>query len=189
MPGSGLARCGVAVDVLIAVAIATFRYSHASAGQRHAEGILPSLALGLLFASPGLLATVGIRIARPVLCGFAAITCVPLTIVSIAAFPMLLPAALFAASFVQASNRVATPPKTTVVAGAMFVTLTVAALEVWLMGWGGYTYVFPGGGESGEYILPAHAVFTILLVGANVASSTFLARCENLRRTRSDVGA
>jgi hypothetical protein len=176
MPGSRLARFGVAVDLLIAVAIATFRHAHASVGQRHVEGILPSVALGVLFVSPGLLAAVGLRISRPVLVGFAAITCVPLMILSIAAFPILVPAVLFAVSYARASNRVVMPSKRTVIAGATFVILSVVAMGVWLIGWGEFNYVFPGGGESGEYVLPAHAVLTILLVGSNVAITTLLAR-------------
>ncbi len=176
--GAGLAWSGVAIDVVLAVAVAAFRYAHATVGQRHAEGVAPTVAIGVLFAAPALLAAIGLRTSRPVLVGSAAIACGPLMILSIAAFPIVVPAALFAVSYARASRRAAPARTKTMIAGGLFVVVHVVAIGVWLIGWGSFTYEFPGGSEGGAYVLPVHAVVTILVVGVNVAVAALLARAR-----------
>jgi hypothetical protein len=63
-----------------------------------------------------------------------------------------------------------------VLAGVIFVAISMVAVGVWLRGWGHYDYVFPGGGESGDYVMPARAIFTMALVGANLGLTALVAR-------------
>jgi hypothetical protein len=176
MPGARFAWSGVAVDLVFAVALAAFRHGNASAGQRHAEGMLPSVALGVICAAPGVIAAIGVRLRCPTLVAAAGIACAPILILSIATFPIVLPASLFAVAFAQATGWAPPARARVVLAGALFVALSVVAMVVWLRDWGHYDYVFAGGSESGDYVLPAHAVVAMVIAGANVVLTTLAAR-------------
>jgi hypothetical protein len=66
-------------------------------------------------------------------------------------------------------------------------------MGVWLRDWGHYDYVFAGGSEGGDYVLPAHAAVAIAIAGANVVVTALVARRERStpwrRRRRTVVGA
>ena len=176
MPGARIAWFGVATDVLFAVALAAFRNANSPAGQRHAEGLLPSVALGVIFAAPGIIAAVGLRLRRPPLVAAAGVACAPLLILSIAAFPIVLPASLFALAFAKASGSAPPAGARVAIASGLFVALSVVAMGVWLRDWGQYNYVFAGGSESGDYVLPAHAVVVMVIAAANVFVTALAAR-------------
>src|SRR5882672_4503229 len=93
--GTTLALVGAAMDLALAAGLGVIRTTQSSAGQRHVEGPLPTLALALALAAPGIVALVGVAIDRPVLFGAASFASWPLTIVSIAAVPIWIPATLF----------------------------------------------------------------------------------------------
>ena len=176
LPGARLAMFGVLLDLAAAIGLTLLRLHLASAGQRHAEGLLPSIALGVLVAVPGVLGVLGIRLRRPVLLGAAAIVCVPLIILSVAALPIVLPATCFAIACHQAWPSVPLPQNRVLYAIVGCIALQVAAVVVWLSGWGQYTYRYVNGGESGSYVRPLHAILAVVLgVAACVVASVLTA--------------
>jgi hypothetical protein len=57
-----------------------------------------------------------------------------------------------------------------------FTALLLVALRILITGNGQYTYTYPGGSEGGDYFLPSHATFCILIVAVDLVLATALAR-------------
>jgi hypothetical protein len=129
-----------------------------------------------VLAAPGVVALLGVGVARPVLYGAAGAACFPLAFVSILAAPIWLPAVLFTIAFVQASN---TRPHASLLGLLVLVGFTVllfVALRILITGNGHYSYTYPGGSEGGDYFLPTHAMLCIVVVGIDLVLATALAR-------------
>jgi hypothetical protein len=174
--GTVLAVVGAVADLALAAGLGVLRATNSSVGLRHAEGHLPTLALVIVLAAPGAAALLGVAIARPVLFGAAGFACFPLAVVSVAAVPIWLPGVLFLIAFVRAS---ATRPPAPLLGGTVlvgFTALLLVALRILVTGNGHYTYSYPGGSEGGDYFLPGHATFCILIVVADLVLATVLAR-------------
>lgn len=175
-PGTKLALVGATADLAMAAGLGAIRATGASAGQAHAEGALPTVAIVVVLAAPGILALIGVAIARPVLFGAAGIACGPLVIVSIVAFPLFVPCVLLIIAFARAAR--AQPPPTLLaglVLGAFPVPLLVG-LWILVTETGQFTYNFPGGSEGGEYFTRGHAVLCIVLVAVDLVFASLLAR-------------
>jgi hypothetical protein len=172
--GTGLAWTGATLDLALATAIGGLRIAGGSTGQSRAEGLLPTLAIVAALAAPGVLAMLGIAFDRPVLLGAAGFTCVPLIIVSIAAFPILIAAVvlLFAFTKATAGRRLAAVDAIVLVA---FPVPVLVGLWILITQTSQYTYNFAGGGESGEYFTAGHAVLCIALVAADIVGACALA--------------
>jgi hypothetical protein len=173
--GSNLAMTGAVLDLALAAGIGLIRSSGASAGMRHAEGPLPTVAMVVAFAAPGVAALIGIAIKRPVLFGAAAFGCGPLVIFSIAAFPMIIPFVLFFTAFAKAQTGRRRP---SLLAGLIlggFAIPIVGGLWILITETSQYTYNFAGGSEGGEYFTAGHAALCIALVVADVIVASTLA--------------
>lgn len=184
-----LAVVGALADLALAAGLGVLRATNSQVGERRAEGHLPTLALVIVLAAPGVAALLGVAIARPVLFGAAGFACFPLAVVSIAAVPIWLPAVLFLIAFVQASN---TRPPAPLLGGIVlvgFTALLLVALRILITGNGQYTYSYPGGSEGGDYFLPSRATFCILIVVADLVLATALARLSPSPTRRSHDAA
>ena len=87
------------------------------------------LVLGILIALPAVVGWIGLRRADAALLVAAGFACLPLMFMSIATFPLLIPAVLFIASATQARQR---PRPATALAGVLIVGLVVASLTALL---------------------------------------------------------
>ncbi len=178
-PGRTWALVGAGLQLCFATGLAVLRDTNASVGERRAEGMLPTLALAAVFAAPAVLALVGVVIDRPVLFGAAAIASLPAALISIAAFPVLIPAGLLLVAYVQAtSTHPSSTAVSTLVVFGTFAGLVLLALAIMLSGKGTYTYAYPdGGSEGGEYYLPGHAALALgILVGGVVLTTAIASR-------------
>jgi hypothetical protein len=169
-----LAVAGAVMNLATALAVIAIRWTHSSVGARRAEGVLPTLALGAVVAAPGVVALVGVATQRAVLFAAAAVASGPITIISIATFPLVVPALLLILAFAISGRPLSTPvPAVGVVVG--FALILAFALALLLTGMREYSYNFPGGGsESGGYVPAARAALCLLLVAVDVAATTAL---------------
>ena len=160
------------MNLAIALAVIAIRWTHGSVGARRAEGVLPTLAFGAVVAAPGVVALVGVRRRRPLLFAAAAVGSGPVAIISIATFPLVVPALLWTVAFATSGSQLsARVPAAVVVVG--FALLLAVALALLLTGLRQYSYNFPGGGsESGGYVPAARAALCLLAVAVNVAAAT-----------------
>jgi hypothetical protein len=177
-PGSKPALAGAVTNLALAAGLGAIRATNGSVGERRAEGPLPTVALVVLLAAPGILALIGVATARPVLFGAAGIACLPLAIVSIAAVPIWLPGVLFVIAFVRATSSRCLGPTLAgcIFAGFGFTLVLFVALRLLVSGYARYTYDYPGGSEAGDYIRPAHAAWCILIVTADIFITALFAR-------------
>lgn len=175
-PGTKLALIGAIADLALAAALGAVRTAGASAGQAHAEGALPTIAIVVAVAAPGIAALVGVALARPVLFGAAGFACGPLVILSIVAFPLVVPCGLLIVAFIQSQHA---QPAAPLLTGLVFVAFPVpllVGLRILVTETAQFTYNFPGGSEAGEYFTRAHAVQCIALVTVDVVVASLLAR-------------
>ncbi|HEY5077506.1 MAG TPA: hypothetical protein VIJ48_08395 [Acidimicrobiia bacterium] len=175
-PGTTLALIGAIADLAVAAALGAIRTAGASPGQAHAEGALPTIAIVAVVAAPGIVALVGVALARPVLFGAAGFACGPLVILSIVAFPLVVPGGLLIVAFIQSQHA---QPSAPLLTGLVFVGFPVpllVGLRILVTETAQYTYNFPGGSEAGGYFTPAHALQCIALVAVDVGVASFLAR-------------
>lgn len=177
-PGRTVALIAAGADLALALGIGVVRATLVGVGQHRAEGWLPTVALALILAAPGILALIGAATARPVLFGAAGIACLPLAAISIAALPIWLPAIGFFSAFTLASRaNLWTWADGLTIAG--FVALLLVALTMVLASNGQYSYTYPGGGtEGGDYIVPGRAAASIAVVLADIALATAFAHRE-----------
>ena len=180
-PGTKLALAGAIADLAMAAALGAIRAAGASAGQAHAEGALPTVAIVFVLAAPGIVALAGIALARPVLFGAAGFACGPLVIVSILAFPLIVASVLLLVAFAQATRTQLprTQPLPSLLTGFVLVAFPVpilVGLRILVTETAQYTYTFAGGSEGGEYFTRGHAGLCIALVTADVVVASLLAR-------------
>jgi hypothetical protein len=174
-----VALTAAGADLALALGIGALRTTAGGSGQHRAEGWLPTVAVALILAAPGILAVTGAATDRPVLYGAAGIACLPLAVVSVAAVPIWLPAIGFLGAFTLASpTNLWTRADGLTIAG--FVALLLVALAMVLAVNGQYSYTSPGGGtEAGDYILPSRAAASLVVVLADlVLASTFANRAR-----------
>jgi hypothetical protein len=183
--GTALAGTGAVLDLVLAAAIGGVRVAGGSAGQSRAEGLLPTLAIVAALAAPGVLAVLGIVLDRPALFGAAGLTCGPLIIVSIAAFPILIPCVIL---FIAFGKATAARPLKAVDAIVLvgFPVPVLVGLWILITQTSRYTYNFPGGGESGEYFTAGHAALCIALVAADIVGACALAISAPTSRSAYD---
>ena len=189
-PGTKLALAGAGIDLALAGAIGVFRATHSSAGQWHMEGPLPTTALAVAMAAPGVLALIGIAIHRPILFGAAGFACGPLIVVSILAFPFLIACVLLVLAFAQAQTAKVPPMAVVALIFVTFPFSIAIGLRTLIFQTREFTYNGPSGGsEGGDYFTPAHAVLCIALVAAGLAFCATLAYFTTapLPRTRRRV--
>jgi hypothetical protein len=189
-PGTKTALFGAGFDLMLAAGIGVIRATHGSVGQRHAEGSLPTLAIAIALAAPGVLALVGIAINRPILFGAAGFACGPLIVVSVIAFPFLIASALLILAFIQAQTATLTPLAAVALIFVTFPVSIAIGLRTLIFQTREFTYTYPGGSEGGEYFTPAHAVFCIALVAAGLVFAATLAQftAEPVPHARRRVG-
>jgi hypothetical protein len=174
-PGTKPALIGAALNLAIAAGIGVLRVTNGSTGRNHAEGWLPTIAIVAALAAPGVLALIGVATQRPVLYGAAGVACMPLVIVSIAAFPILVPGALLIVAFAREQTVQAAPAWLTGVLLAGFPVPIVVGLWILVTRTAEFTYNFAGGSEGGEYFTPGHAVLCIALVATDVVVAAAVA--------------
>ncbi|MGZ4803774.1 MAG: hypothetical protein ACXV9P_14305 [Acidimicrobiia bacterium] len=175
-PGRTVALVAAVVEVAFAVGLGFLRAHNSSVGAWRAEGVLPTLALTALFAAPGILALVGVMIDRPVLWGVAGAGCLPVAIISIAAFPILIPAVVRLIAFALSMFTQPAALAPTLAVFAVFIGLVVVALGIMLGEKGTYSYTYAAGGaEGGEYYLPASAAVVLALVAVALTVTTVIA--------------
>ena len=174
--GTTLALVGAAMDLALAAGLGVIRTTLSSAGQRHVEGPLPTLALVLALAAPGIVALVGVAIDRPVLFGAASFASWPLAFVSIAAVPIWIPATLFLIAFARAETAKRSPSLRAGLILAAFPMPILAGLWLLVVNTRQFTYNFAGGSEGGDYFTPGHGLFCIALITLDILVVTLLAR-------------
>jgi hypothetical protein len=174
-PGTRPALIGAALNLAIAVGIGVLRATNGSTGENHAEGWLPTIAIAATLAAPGVLALIGVATQRPVLYGAAGVACMPLVIVSVAAFPIVVPGVLLIVAFARAQTLQPAPAWLTGVLLTGFPVPLLVGLWILVTQTAEFTYTFPGGSEGGEYFTPGHAVLCIALVVADVVVAAALA--------------
>jgi hypothetical protein len=175
-PGSKLALAGAATNLALAAGLGAIRATNGSVGQRHVEGPLPTLAIVIAMAAPGVLALIGVAIDRPVLFGAAGIACPPLAIVSVAAIPMFIPAVLFLLAFARATS---TQRSLSLLGGLVLVGFQAPILVgLWILitETREFTFNFPGGSEGGDYFTPGHAGLCIAIVAVDLVITSAVAR-------------
>ncbi len=141
---------------------------------------MPSLAIAFAFAAPGIVALIGLVMDRPVLFCAAGIACFPLVIVSIVAFPVVIPGTLFLLGFAdaQAVRRPLSP--LAYVAIVLFPIPITAGLWILITHTAQFTYTLPNGGsEGGDYFTPAHAVLCIALIAIDIVVVALIARATS----------
>jgi hypothetical protein len=174
--GTTLALVGAAIDLALAAGLGALRATNGSIGERHVEGPLPTLAIVLALAAPGIVAVIGVVIDRPVLFGAAGIACLPLVIVSIAAVPIWIAGGLFTIAFVRSTS---TQRSLSLLGGLVLVGFQAPILVgLWILitETHQFTYNFAGGSEGGEYFTPGHALLCIVIVTLDLFVVTVLAR-------------
>ena len=187
-PGSKLALAGAVTNLALAALLGAVRATHGSVGQRHVEGPLPTLAIVIAMAAPGVLALIGVAIDRPVLFGAAGIACPPLAIVSVAAIPMFIPAVLFLLAFARATS---TQRSLSLLGGLVLVGFQAPILVgLWILitETREFTYNFPGGSEGGDYFTPGHAGLCIAIVAVDLLIASALARLSGPTPARRGTG-
>ena len=175
-PGSKPALAGAVINLGLAAGLGAIRATHDSVGQRHVEGLLPTLAIVIAVAAPGVLVLIGVAIDRPVLFGAAALACAPLVIVSVAAIPILLPAVLYFLAFARATSTQRSQSLLNGLVIVGFQAPILAGLWILITETREFTYNFPGGSEGGEYFTPRHAALLIAIVAADLVIASALAR-------------
>jgi len=175
-PGTKLALVGAVTNLAVAAGLGAIRATHSSVGQRHVEGRLPTVAIVIAVAAPGMLALIGVAIDRPVLFGAAGIACLPLTIVSIAAVPMVLPAVFFLLAFARTTSTQRSQSRLGTLVLVGFQAPILVGLWVLITQTREFTYNFGGGSEGGEYFTPGHAGFCIAIVAVDLVIASALAR-------------
>jgi len=182
--GTSLAVAGAMFDLLLALAIGLLRNANGSVGERHVEGALPTIAIALAIAAPGIVALVGVVRRRPALFLAAAIASLPLAIVSIAAVPVWISTALFAIAFFRAPGAAAQFGPLDGVIAIGFAVPVFVGLLVMITHTHQYTYQYASGGESGDAFTRANAALSIVLTIAAVVIVSLLA---TLPRRRSPI--
>jgi hypothetical protein len=175
-PGTKPALAGAVTNLAVAAGLGAIRATHSSVGQRHVEGRLPTVAIVIAVAAPGVLALIGVAIDRPVLFGAAGIACPPLAIVSIAAIPILLPAVFFLLAFARATSKQRSQSLLGGLVLVGFQAPILVGLWVLITQTREFTYNFAGGSEGGEYFTPGHAGFCIAIVAVDLVIASALAR-------------
>jgi hypothetical protein len=174
-PSKKPALLGAGLDLALAAALGAIRTAGSSAGLRHVEGPLPTLAMVVAFAAPGVVALIGVAIDRPVLFGAAGFACMPLIFVSIVAFPMVIAGVVLIVAYSQASAVTPSPRLFGgLILGGFFVPILVG-LWILITRTAQFTYRYAGGSEGGDYFTPGHAALCIGLVVADVLIVTSLA--------------
>ena len=174
--GTKPALVGAAIDLVLAAGLGALRATNGSIGERHVEGPLPTLAIVLALAAPGIVAVIGVVIDRPVLFGAAGISCLPLVIVSIAAVPIWIAGALFMVAFARSTSG---QRSLSLLGGLVLVGFQAPILVgLWILitETQQYTYNFTGGSEGGDYFTPGHGLLCIALVALDLFVVTLLAR-------------
>ena len=186
--GTSFALAGILFDLALALAIGALRNGSGSVGERHAEGALPTVAIALAVAAPGIVALVGVVRRRAALYLAAAIASLPLAIVSIAVVPIWISTALFAIAFFREPGAaVGFGPLDGVIAVGFAVPVFVGLL-VMITHTHPYTYRFADGGESGDAFTRANALRSIVLTHVDVAVVAVLASVPRTRsRPRSPI--
>ena len=175
MPGTRLGEAGAVIELTLAIVAATVRAVGSAIGQRHAEGLLPTVAFGVVLAAPGLLALLGVWMQRPVMLGAAGIACFPLAVMSVIVFPIVLPAVLLLVAFGQTSTGGPTSKLRSVAAFVSPLILLVVASSLLVFGMQPYSYTSATGGEAGAYVTASHAGFAVVLVVVSLAFALFVA--------------
>jgi hypothetical protein len=169
-----LAVVAAYADLVMAAGVGILRSTHTPFGEYRVEGLLPTFALMLLLAAPGVLALIGAATAQPVLFAVAGVACFPLAIISMAALPIWLPGAGFLISYNRASRASRWSGAQSLMA-ASFLAVLLLALVLLVAAKGQYTYTYPGGSEGGDYYLPSRALWTIGVIVADLALAAIVA--------------
>ncbi len=178
--GRTLVLVGAVLSFALAAAIWAIRTAGSSVGARHVEGPLPSLAIAFAFAAPGIVALIGLVMDRPVLYCAAGIACFPLVIVSIVAFPVVIPGVLFLLAFADA-QAVRRPLSTAALLTIVLFPIPITAgLWILITHTAQYTYALAdGGSEGGDYFTPAHAALCIALIAIDIVVVALIARATS----------
>ena len=115
---------------IVAAAVGVIRTVAASPADRGPGAVLSSVTFALVLATPGAVAVIGRRSHTPSLVIAAGVSLVPLGLVSIAAFPLLVPAAMLVVGGVRLRGR---SGAVAVLVSCTLVVTSVAALVVMLV--------------------------------------------------------
>lgn len=173
--GGTLAPVASFGSIVWAIGLGVLRMVTSQTGQRRAEGVLPTVALVVLVAAPGVLGLVGIAAARPSLFLAAGAACLPLGVLSIAATPIWIAGALFVVAYARSSTALRGSPRTAFEA-VLFCAGVLLAVGVLLFRTGEYSYRTATGGQEGEYFLPSRAAAAVVIVAADLALTVVVAR-------------
>lgn len=173
--GGRLAFVASAGAIAWAVGLGVLRLLNSQAGQRRAEGVIPTVALVVLLAAPGVLGFVGMAAARPSLFLAAGAACLPLGVVSIAATPIWIAGALLVVAFARSPAAARGNPRAAFCA-LLFFAGVVLGVGVLLFRTGEYSYRTATGGQEGEYLLPSRAAAAIVIVATDLAVTVVAAR-------------
>jgi hypothetical protein len=163
------------LDAVVAIGIGALRTAGASAGQRNAEGLLPTMAMVCVFLAPAAVAVIGLALERPACSCAAGITCFPIALISVAAFPILVAGALYLIGFARASGASSRFSLPDVVIAGGFPIPIVAGLWVLVTRTHPYEYATATGYEGGDAFTRANAALCIALLGGAVLAATLLA--------------
>jgi len=182
--GTALALGGIALDLALALLVGLIRNASGPVGERHVEGALPTVAIALAVAAPGIVALVGVVRKRAALYLAAAIACLPIAVISIAVMPIVVPAVLLVAAFLRDPRAAAEfGPLDGVIAIGFAVPVAVGVL-ILVTRTVPYSYTFANGHEGGDAFTRGHAVLSIALTVVDIAVVALL---SGLPRGRTAV--
>ena len=155
-----------AVVLVMGAAIAVIRFVGGSPAERGLEGALGACALGAVIAAPGALALLA-RIDRPALLIPAGVLLLPLSGVSIATLPLLIPAVMLLVAYVRRRPPEAVqPPLLVALSSAVVIMVVVAALVSLFIHEDPRTWSAPtSSGETSDVITIGEALVSLLLTG------------------------
>lgn len=155
-----------AVVLVMGAAIAVIRFVGGSPAERGLEGALGACALGAVIAAPGALALLA-RIDRPALLIPAGVLLLPLSGVSIATLPLLIPAVMLLVAYVRRRPPEAVqPPLLVALSSAVVIMIVVAALVSLFIHEDPRTWSAPtSSGETSDVITIGEALVSLLLTG------------------------
>jgi len=133
--------------------------------------LIPTIALVVVLAAPGLLGLVALVTRHRTLLLAAGSACLPLGLISIAALPLWIPGALLLLAFLRTAGPARLGPASAVIT-AMFVALLLIALGILVFRTGQYRYTYASGSQEGDFFLPDRAVVSLLITVGDLAATT-----------------
>ena len=153
----------VAAIATVAAGFLAMAFHYFAGAEGDPEGVWSAIGFGAPFVGIGGLASIGLKFGKPVLCGFAGLSLIPMSIVSIVLLPLLI-----AATILMSVPAESPGPKGSFVPPAMFAVVPLISFAILVFHRDPVTWTTPDGdsGGSSDIVTSLEAsisVFGILL--------------------------